>query len=64
MKFKDAIIYAVKNFSSETFINRIKEEDNTMLKHLNILKESQVGNGPNERAYIMGFMLEFKHPNL
>ena len=36
MKFKDAVTYAVKNFSSVTFINRIKEED---FKHLNILKE-------------------------
>jgi len=31
MKFNDAATYAVKNFSSITFINRIKEEDDTML---------------------------------
>ena len=36
MKYKEAVTYAVKNFSSVTFINRIKEED---FKHLNILKE-------------------------
>jgi hypothetical protein len=56
MKFKDAVTYAVKNFSSVTFINRIKEEDDTMLKHLNILKEinkSQEGNHGIEMLQIL-----------
>ena len=38
MKFKSAISRSVKMFSSPEFIERIKEEDSTMLKHLNILK--------------------------
>jgi len=39
MKFKDAVIESVKKISSPEFIQRIKEEDNTMLVHLNILKK-------------------------
>ena len=81
MKFQDAIFYAVKKFTSVEFIKRIKEEDESMIKHLNVLKninnhgyitiESQAGkqirgqskiDGTpyiiNERAYILGFMLE------
>jgi hypothetical protein len=39
MKFKDAQRKAVEMFSSPLFIQRIKEEDNSMLKHLPILQE-------------------------
>jgi hypothetical protein len=39
MKFKYAVLDAVKTLASDAFIKRIKEEDDTMLKHLTILKE-------------------------
>ena len=39
MKFKDAQAKAVKMFSSHEFIQRIQEEDSSMLKHLHILQE-------------------------
>ena len=38
MKFEDAVSAAVKKFSSPEFIKNIKEEDESMLRHLNILK--------------------------
>lgn len=54
MKFSEAIINAIKKFESPAFIERIKEEDDTMLVHMDILKkingfgyitnESQAGN--------------------
>lgn len=54
MKFKDAISAAVKMFSSSDFLERIKNEDETMLRHMKILSqinemgfitiESQAGN--------------------
>ena len=39
MKFKDALATSVKMFSSTDFIKRIKEEDELMLAHLDILKQ-------------------------
>jgi len=39
MKFQDAKKYAVAKFTSPSFIKRIKEEDETMIKYLNILKQ-------------------------
>ena len=39
MKFNDAVTIAVKKFTSPDFIKRIKEEDETMLKCLSILKK-------------------------
>lgn len=39
MKFNDAIYSAVKKFTSSDFIRRVKEEDESMLEHLNILKK-------------------------
>lgn len=38
MKFKDAITKSVEKLSSHEFIERVKEEDDTMLAHLDILK--------------------------
>jgi hypothetical protein len=61
MKFKHAIVDAVKTLASDAFIKRIKEEDDTMLKHLTILKEinkygfitnnSQTGNKTVKEPY-------------
>lgn len=39
MKFNDARTAAVKMMSSEKFLKRIEEEDSSMLKHMNILRE-------------------------
>ncbi len=39
MKFQEAQKKTVEMFSSPAFIQRIKEEDDTMLKHLTILQE-------------------------
>ena len=81
VKFKDAIQKSVDMLSSPEFLQRVKEEDNTMLQHMKILKEinakgfltenSQGGHKSsgvskldgkryemNERAYLVGFMLE------
>ncbi len=54
MKFNEAKVKAIKNLSSPEFTQRIIEEDETMLKHLDIIKkinnsgyltlESQAGN--------------------
>jgi hypothetical protein len=61
MKFKYAVLDAVKTLASDAFIKRIKEEDDTMLKHLTILKEinkygfitnnSQTGNKNTKESY-------------
>jgi hypothetical protein len=61
---------AVDKFTNPEFIENIKEEDPTMVKHLNILKQineygylttnSQAGTKTNnyeERSFIIGFML-------
>lgn len=71
MKFKAAQKKAVDKFENPEFIENIKEEDSTMVKHLAILKEinecgflttnSQAGRKTStiyERAYITGFMLK------
>jgi hypothetical protein len=39
MKFAHAVIRSVKMFTSPEFLQRIREEDESMLKHLDILKE-------------------------
>jgi len=46
MKFKDAVAESVKKLSSSDFIDRVKEEDETMLQHLDILKKI------NKRGFI------------
>jgi len=46
MKFKDAIAKSLEMLSSPEFIERVKDEDDTMLKHLGILKTI------NQRGYI------------
>jgi len=68
MKFNAAQKNAVSMFDNPEFIANIKEEDPTMVKHLDILKKinengyltknSQAGRKSNqyERAYIQGFM--------
>jgi hypothetical protein len=38
MKFKDAQSMAIHKFNTDDFLTRIKEEDDSMLKHLPILK--------------------------
>jgi hypothetical protein len=71
MKFKAAQKKAVAKFDNLEFIKNIKEEDSSMVKHLDILKEinesgflttnSQAGRKIAtiyERAYILGFMLK------
>ena len=71
MKFNAAQKKAVAKFDNPEFIENIKEEDSTMVKHLGILKEinecgllttnSQAGRKTPtiyERAYITGFMLK------
>jgi hypothetical protein len=71
MKFKAGQKKAVAKFDDPEFIANIKDEDSTMVKHLNILKKinqrgylttnSQAGRKTNtihERAYIIGFMLK------
>jgi hypothetical protein len=46
MKFKDAQKLAVHKFDTEAFLTRIKEEDDTMLKHLPLFKKM------NEKGFI------------
>lgn len=71
MKFNAAQKKAVSMFDNPEFIANIKEEDPTMVKHLDILKKinengyltknSQAGRktkNENERAYIQGFMMK------
>jgi hypothetical protein len=70
MKFNAAQKKAVTKFDDLEFIANIKEEDPTMVKHLDILKKinehgyltknSQAGRKTNEyeRAYIQGFMMK------
>jgi uncharacterized protein YqfB (UPF0267 family) len=71
MKFKAAQIKAVAKFDDPEFIANIKDEDFTMVKHLDILKKinqygylttnSQAGRKTitiYERAYIQGFMMK------
>jgi hypothetical protein len=70
MKFNAAQKKAIIKFDDPEFIKNIKEEDPTMVKHLNILKKinengyltknSQAGRKSNEyeRAYIQGFMMK------
>ena len=71
MKFRAAQKKAVEKFDDPEFIANIKEEDSTMIKHLDILKQinqhgylttnSQAGRKTisiYERAYIIGFMLK------
>jgi hypothetical protein len=70
MKFNAAQKKAVTLFNNPEFIKNIKEEDPTMVKHLDILKKinengyltknSQAGRKSNEyeRAYIQGFMMK------
>lgn len=70
MKFKDAQAKSVKMFSNPEFIKRIKEEDETMLKHMNILQkinssgyltiESQAGNRKNGLSVIDGNKYEIR----
>lgn len=71
MKFNAAQKRAVETFDDPEFIAKIKDEDSTMVKHLNILKQInqhgylttniQAGRKMKtiyERAYITGFMLK------
>ena len=72
MKFKAAQKKAVAKFDTVEFIENIKDEDSTMVKHLDILKQinecgylttnSQAGRKTksvyHERSYILGFMLK------
>lgn len=71
MKFNAAQKKAVSTFDNPEFIANIKEEDPTMIKYLDILKEinkygyltknSQAGRKTKneyERAYIQGFMMK------
>jgi hypothetical protein len=66
MKFKDAQTMAIHKFDTNDFLTRIKEEDESMLKHLPILKTinekgfittcSQAGRkskGINNKPYVM-----------
>jgi hypothetical protein len=46
MKFKDAQTMAIHNFDTDDFLTHIKEEDETMLQHLPILKRM------NEKGFI------------
>ena len=46
MKFKDAQKFAINKFDTEKFLTRITEEDDTMIKHLPILKKM------NEKGFI------------
>uniref|UniRef100_A0A6C0JJ36 Uncharacterized protein n=1 Tax=viral metagenome TaxID=1070528 RepID=A0A6C0JJ36_9ZZZZ len=46
MKFKDAQTYAIHKFDTDEFLNDIKEEDDTMLNHLPLLKKM------NEKGFI------------
>lgn len=46
MKFKDAVTRATKKFTAGEFIERIREEDDTMLRHLDVLEKI------NGRGYI------------
>ena len=46
MKFKDAQTMAIHKFDTDDFLTRIKEEDETMLQHLPILKKM------NEKGFI------------
>ena len=39
MKFKEAQSMAIHNFDTDDFLTRIREEDDSMLKHLPILKK-------------------------
>jgi hypothetical protein len=71
MKFKAAQKKAVAKFDNPDFVENIRDEDPTMVKHLDILKEinecgllttnSQAGRKTPtiyERSYITGFMLK------
>jgi hypothetical protein len=70
MKFNVAQKKAIIKFNDPEFIKNIKEEDPTMVKHLDVLKKinehgyltknSQAGRKSNEyeRAYIQGFMMK------
>ncbi len=68
MKFKDAQKKAAMMFSSKTFHHRIREEDETMLKHLPILQEinthgyltieSQAGRKSSGKSYDDGTSYE------
>ena len=46
MKFKDAQTMAMHKFDTDDFLTRIKEEDETMMQHLPILKKM------NEKGFI------------
>ncbi len=46
MKFKDAQMMSIHKFDTDDFLTRIKEEDETMLQHLPILKRM------NEKGFI------------
>jgi hypothetical protein len=46
MKFKDAQKLAINKFDTEEFLTRIREEDDSMLKHLPIFKKM------NEKGFI------------
>ena len=74
MKFRATQKNAVSMFDNPEFIANIKDEDSTMVKHLNVLKQinqhgylttnSQAGRKITtniiiyERAYIIGFMMK------
>jgi hypothetical protein len=63
MKFTDAQKAAVAMFSSPEFLDRIKEEDDTMLKHMKLLQDinragllttnSQAGNTTRGKGYVI-----------
>ena len=73
MKFADSKENRIKMFDSPQFLQRIKDEDNYMLKYLEILKkmneygfitiESQSGVRKNEKSYVIGFVEESKAEN-
>ncbi len=42
MKFNDVLVKRVEMFSKPEFIERVTDEDKTMLKHLDILKEINI----------------------
>ena len=62
MKFNDVLLKRVEMFSKPEFIERVTDEDKTMLKHLDILKEINIhGFITNESQ--AGNHRKFKKPN-
>lgn len=70
MKFKDALQKAIQQFDSKEFLQRIQEEDKTMMKQLPILKqineygflttESQAGQHEKGLSYVNNKPYEMK----